>query len=407
MTTNDSQHPRYFLSQSVSAEMIQKKPFADNKHHKLNNFRYLISNFKFSHWALLIYPIFLFFIRRRRLLDEVYIVDTSAIYQIVFTGLLGFYSFIRILKWKKYYFKALFSRPLIWLVLYGLLAIISSLWSSRVDYTLFRSFQFVIFLILVFDAMVLFDHFEDRIKYYFLFSITIVIFWHFSHLLYYSHNSLITGTVIGLFFLGWSVKGTLWRLLYIIIIFSIIIGTSTATYISLLAGLASCVIFLRMKTFFRALFLLIIVILIALWAEYDFVQLVLWGKSKHNILTASGRVPVWKWVYKMTLKQRPLLGFGFGVGETLARIREVGPHGLRMIHMHNSFLSALTNLGFVGLGVIISFFFDIFNSIFKLCVYLYVRCGFDALNEYRCNIGGYLPFTCGIYNLINLVYRAF
>jgi O-antigen ligase len=45
----------------------------------------------------------------------------------------------------------------------------------------------------------------------------------------------------------------------------------------------------------------------------------------------------------------PVLGFGFGQGEVQARLYNIG--GFRMMHMHNAFMSALVNLGAVGLAI--------------------------------------------------------
>jgi O-antigen ligase len=70
------------------------------------------------------------------------------------------------------------------------------------------------------------------------------------------------------------------------------------------------------------------------------------GKQSGQILTGTGRIPIWRWILEERVAQRPILGFGFGQGEVQARLFNIG--GFRMMHMHNAFMSAIVNLGVFG-----------------------------------------------------------
>jgi hypothetical protein len=86
-------------------------------------------------------------------------------------------------------------------------------------------------------------------------------------------------------------------------------------------------------------------------------KVVFWGKSQSNIETGSGRVPIWKWVLFERMPSCPMVGFGFGPGEAQARLYNIG--GFRMQHMHNGTMSAIANLGAVGLCIWLVFVYAI------------------------------------------------
>ena len=74
------------------------------------------------------------------------------------------------------------------------------------------------------------------------------------------------------------------------------------------------------------------------------------GKDEQLIESGSGRFPVWQWVVEEQAPQSPVVGFGFGYGDAVARL--FNRQGLRMMHMHNAILSALLNLGACGLAIL-------------------------------------------------------
>jgi hypothetical protein len=145
---------------------------------KIEGIGSFLKNLKISHWMILSYPVFMFMIRRQRDFDDIYVIDTAALSQIVFNVIFGIYVSVRFFQVLPALKKGLFNRPLIWLLLYCFLAIVSALWSVRPEYTLYRAFEILIFLILITDAMITLGTMEDMIKFQLCFSFVLVLFWH-------------------------------------------------------------------------------------------------------------------------------------------------------------------------------------------------------------------------------------
>jgi hypothetical protein len=331
-----------------------------------------LKSLKSSHWLLLFYPVFIFLIGRQRGAEELYQIDTSATLQISFTALAGFYVFMRFLNarasYESIYKSILFGRPIRWLLLYLFISAISTLWSDRPEYTLYRALEVLIFLILVADAVSSLKTVENMVKFQLLFGFLLVIFWHYYDIKYglsleMLHSSLIPGVIIGVAFLGFLIGGRDWRFIHFNILLSILIGTSSATYLSLLLGIGGVIIFSKGKKRFFGGLLIILTLSFSLAYGPDFLELLFWGKSESNIQTASGRLPVWEWVYNTYVVLKPYFGYGFGQGEVLARFYNITAGGLQMMHMHNVAMGALTNLGFVGLSILILFFVDVLKSV--------------------------------------------
>lgn len=328
-------------------------------------------NLKLAHWIILFYPLFLLSIRRQRELEELYTIDTSAMLQIIANGLFGIYAFTLLLRLMPTFKKYLFKKPLIWFLLYISLALFSFLWSDRPAYTLYRASEVLIFLILIAYSMISLNTLENMIKFQLFFGFILVVLWHFLNFRYgfsfdTMHDPLVSGTVVGIAFLGWIVKGNIWRLLYIAILLSIILATSSATYLSLIFGIGIVLIFRKGKIRFFAILLIILVFSFMMLYGLNYLDLIFWGKSEENIQTATGRLPVWQWVLEEVVPKKPVLGYSFGQGEAIARVFDISYTGLRVIHMHNVAISALVNLGITGFLSILMFIFYVFKSILHL-----------------------------------------
>jgi O-antigen ligase len=222
---------------------------------------------------------------------------------------------------------------------------------------------------LVTDAMVSLKSFEDKVKYQFLFGLVLIVFWHFRIIVassfIYFHSGMVPGTICALFFLGWLFKGIFWRCLHILVLSSILLGTSSATFVSLLIGIAGSVLVLRIKTLVPALYVISITIVLIVWTEFNGGGVLFGGKRAGSIHSASGRIPTWELILKNRVEKKPLLGYGFGQGESLSRVFDFHQDTVRMTHMHNTFMSALANLGIIGFGLFVLFLFDIFRLILK------------------------------------------
>jgi len=333
--------------------------------------RSFLRSLKLAHWILLFYPLFLLSIRRQRELEELYSIDTSAMLQIIANVLFGIYAFTLLLRFTSTFKKYLFKKPLIWFLLYISLALFSFIWSDRPTYTLYRASEVLTFLILIAYSMISLHTVENMIKFQLFFDFILVVSWHFINFRYgfsfdTMHNPLISGTVIGMAFLGWIVKGKMWRLFYIFILLSIILASSSATFLSLIFGTGIVLIFRKWKIRFFAIFLIVLVVSFMMLYGLNYLDLIFWGKSEQNIQTASGRLPVWQWVLEEIVPKKPILGYSFGQGEAIFRVFDVSYTGFRVIHMHNVAISALVNLGIIGFLFFLLFVFNVFKSILNL-----------------------------------------
>ena len=275
--------------------------------------RSFFGSLKLAHWIILFYPIFIFSIRRQRELEELYTIDTSAMLQIVANGIFGFYALIISLHKLPTLKRYLLRKPLIWFLGYIVLAGMSLVWSDRPAYTLYRAAEIFIFLILITYAMVSLRDFEKMLKFQILFGFIIVVFWHFYNFRYgfvfeALHNTIASGTLVGVVFLGWVLKGNMWRLFYFSILLSILLATSSATYLSLLLG-AGVVLFLKKgRIRFIAIILIILIAAFMVFYGINYLDFIFWGKSEANIQTGSGRIPVWQGVLEEVVHQKPILG---------------------------------------------------------------------------------------------------
>jgi O-antigen ligase len=71
------------------------------------------------------------------------------------------------------------------------------------------------------------------------------------------------------------------------------------------------------------------------------------GKGWEGVATAQNRMPLWQ-VIIGGVKERPLLGWGFGVGAKTYSVAELNQY---VLGAHNLLLEVLLNTGAVGLGI--------------------------------------------------------
>lgn len=303
------------------------------------------------------YPIVMQVIARRRDPDEVFVVDASALYQIAFLALAAAVAAWRLGK-NRALRARLISFPLGLLSAYTILALASTLWSERPDYTLFRAAEAGVFLILVVDSAISMGAWGVRVQV--VFACVCAVVWHlldlrFERSVFVLHNSLVPAVSVGVLFLVGPLHGWRWRLASALIAGSVVVSTSTASYIAVLAGLVVLAISPPRPRFALALVAGIVIAILAGIPDAEVTSLLTWNKSERNIQTGSGRIPVWEWLLTEKLPESPIVGFGFGVGESSARLYNTAPGGLRMTHLHNTLMSSLANLGYAGGCLIVCF----------------------------------------------------
>lgn len=322
-----------------------------------------------SQWLLLSYPVVIRMVSRSRAAEEAFAVDTSAMVQVAFTTLCGAYACALLLRRRGDLRAILARRPMVWLLLYGVLGIVSAIWSERPDFTLYRAVELTIFLILSVDAMATARDLRTMVKFQMIFAavvIVLVMLVPSGLTIAEMHSSEVPGTVAGVAFVGLLVRGPMWRLLYLVILAAIVFGTSAGTFVSIAIGLGIMLVSLRGRWAGVGAILLAGVVGLGAAADFDFDRYIFWGKSESDIRTGSGRLLVWEWVLREKISQKPVLGYGFGVGETLARMSDPAFSTLQMMHMHSAGMSALANLGVVGLLLLLVLLVDLGRSSWKL-----------------------------------------
>ena len=317
-----------------------------------------------SQWLLLLYPLFMYAIQRRRDADTVAEVDASAMIQVGYTALCGMCVLFRWMKSPRGMRRTLTATPMMWLLGYGLLAVASTGWSDMPKLTLFRSVQLVVFLLLVCDSLALLRTTDALVKLQLCYAVLLGVFWEFGALRYELsfdslHSSVVPGAIIGAGLVGWMVKGRQWRVLYGVVVLTLLMSTSTAAYLCVLLGAGTAIMLMRGKNAGLGWILVGLAVILVLQFPDEIGRAIFYGKTESNLRTASGRIPVWQELIEDVVSQRPVLGFGFGYGEAYARLYNT--RGLRLMHMHNAVMSALINLGAAGAIMLALFWISTFR----------------------------------------------
>ncbi len=328
-----------------------------------------IRGLSISQWMVLLYPVVLALVGRQREPGEVFFVDTSAMVQIAFTTVCGVYVCGLLLGRSQGCRTILFRKPMVWLFLYGALGMVSAIWSGRPDFTLYRAAELTIFLVLSVDAMTRAPEPLAMIKFQMAFAAVVIALGTLvpSRLnVAAMHSSEVPGAVVAMVFLGPLVQGMLWRLLYAAVLVAVVFGTSSATFVSLAVGFGCMMIAMRGRRAAAGALILAAIVGLGFASSFDFDRYVFWGKSEQDIRTGSGRLLVWEWAIREKVAEKPVLGYGFGVGETLARMSDPRESSLQMMHMHSAGMSALTNLGGVGLFLLLMTMLGVGKGAWKL-----------------------------------------
>ncbi|MBM3333156.1 O-antigen ligase family protein [Candidatus Sumerlaeota bacterium] len=220
-------------------------------------------------------------------------------------------------------------------------------------YTLFRSFQYLVFFGLIVDTTWHQRSVDRMAKLLAIYGLILIVFFQIADL---SVNAFAMRERIGphvsptsgvVFFLGLALRGPGWRALVYLSLLSVAIGQSAGTNVSMAAGLFVLALIGRdQKLRLASLTILMLFSLLAL-VRSEFAGSVLFPqKGTQAIYTMSGRIPVWQWFLWDIFPKRPWVGYAFGTGESVSRLENV--RGLQMTHMHNPLISALANLGSIG-----------------------------------------------------------
>lgn len=327
-----------------------------------------------SQWMILLYPILLYAVARKRETDDVEGIDASAMAQIAITGIGGVWCAQRLsVAWPAFR-SILFKPPLLWIFLYAVLAASSTAWSERPSLTLYRGGQMVVYLLLVVDVLISFDNEQQLLKFQLCFAFVVGVFWQFTPLMYdlsleAMHTSNVPGSMVGIAIAGCLARGKQWRILWWGVVATLIAATSSGSYLAMILAISVGVMALPARHAALGLCALALIALVAVTHADEAMNILFYGKATNQILNGTGRVPTWDWLLHERFPDHPYFGFGFGWGEVQARLFNDEIGGLKMMHMHSAIMSALMNLGAVGGVLLLLFWGGVLRAAWKIRTY--------------------------------------
>ena len=342
-------------------------PFLDSPHLASNN---VIGRSPFIA-RLLIFCIFIFIFRQTVLLfgrsiSKMAVVDTFAILDIAIVALTALILIAsgnlgRI--WSK-----LKRTPVMWLGLYYVFCAISCLWSVMPDLTIYRAFEYLIFLS---ATLTIVDQYQDFIvaeRGFLRIAVAVIILEMCITLRSYGftlsveawHNTTYTVSSAMLFcyclgeYLAMNkverakAKIRSRRLLRfgIFAFCTLVLGGSSGSNIA--AAVGCLLIFLGIRRFWLLLSGVCAGLMFFLLGRGEGILHTLFfsGKSELAIETVSGRASLWEFLWDKFL-QKPALGYGFGLTRVISK-------GLAT-HSHNALFSVLIGSGLAGLFLFVLF----------------------------------------------------
>lgn len=309
---------------------------------------------------LLLYPVLIMLLTRKRALDEAASVDASAGIQILFIGFCFFIITTQYSKHKILYKKMLIQSPSFFLILYTVLGFLSFLWSSGPTLTLYRSFECLTFLLLITDVMIkLMTRYDYKtiVKWVIFFalwnlSVDIILRLKTMGASYFSNPFAASRLFFPLFFFIFLILGRKKIPKLIMLVFAVL-GLSNKVFFGIAGGLSS---FAFGKTKYKIIFVSVTVT-IMLAVSYIGLDNVLlntlyYGREATGLEDSSGRDAIWTYLYEKGMEQ-PFFGYGFSAGEVNLLSKNVD---FQAINAHNTFISAFVNSGAVGLTILILYF---------------------------------------------------
>lgn len=270
----------------------------------------------------------------------------------------------------------IWSKSVFILMTYYLVCAISSIWSFLPQYTLFRSFEFLVLLLATVVALSFSANFLTAERTLLLVSLIVVLLGILAQLkmtgyqtsldkLHTNSYSASAGMIFtycfGEYFRAKEKrKRTLKRYMFISL-FGVALGTSSGSILAVLGGCCLVLFFNRNYTLV-SIFTCIGIIILSLDIDLALLkQIIFYGKSEQAVRTGTGRFIMWQDYFHVFLK-KPFLGFGFAVLST-------AKGSVISSQPHNSLFSAALGTGIIGISFVFAFlvkvFFELIQTIMK------------------------------------------
>ncbi len=247
--------------------------------------------------------------------------------------------------------------PTQWLLVYYVLCVLSCLWGTNPLYTVYRAAELIILLVFMAYILDMIGDPHDAIIYLCRFCAVTAFLPYLAGVLRYGGiiqhtNAYSTAGAFGTILALASVRSgavTFLEVRYSLLacLFSVLLGTSAASNLSLIVGLVLVWSFSRQPGSSRLRLLAAVIVLsLTATAAFEIMMPYLFpGKDLQDITSLHGRVGLWRLCLQAG-RQQAMLGGSFAVGE-----RSIDLWGSGVTNSaHNSLVSVFINTGGVGLG---------------------------------------------------------
>jgi hypothetical protein len=257
--------------------------------------------------------------------------------------------------------RKIFRSPLRFFMFYFALCGVSALWSGEMAYTVFRSAELLVNTVLMCWIIYELKTLEVALLSLIRFAAVWLVFGMLGKMrlvgigMFINDNASACVAALGLVMtLGAWKEGIIrpHKLLLPGAVFAggLLSGLSSASNVSAILGVSLVMVGIRHKS---ALFVQALVAVVVLSIGWNVIQSGVFnewlmpGKTQAQIESLHGRTEMWRRYYK-GIKERPILAYGFPVGEKRVRVLEDGTK-FGAASAHNSIIGVAINTGVVGL----------------------------------------------------------
>ena len=331
---------------------------------KLLSIKQLIKAGGLPGYLLLFNNILIFFVKRRRSLEEYSSIDNSALIQIGFTFLIFVLAFHALFFKSTVKKKLLFLNPNKFLLLFIVICFLSVFWTPNLSVTLYRAFESLTYLMLiswiVYNLSTRLD-FQNIIEW--------VVFWAFWNIIWSLAVNLKLGGLgslayvsdvarlsypVAIFFALFLSKRKFFKYIILILAF---FSFSNKIYIGFVMGMLA-LLFGDSKN--KALILSLIIFILGLLFFIDFETIlkstIFIGREEISINNTSGRDKLWQIAWE-AFKDSPIVGYGFVSGENAILYDKFKG----AISTHSFLFSGLLGTGLLGTVFLVLYYFSIFK----------------------------------------------
>jgi len=331
--------------------------------------------------------------------------DANNIFRLTIWVVAAIIALYHLSKNYKTYFKIINIRPIIWYYLFGLLALLSSIYSPSFSYTIYYSSQILILLIL---SISISRQRNVQTLITVLFA-AFIIQWILIAIIYfidpylvgradrnlgyrlvgglfedYGTSALISNIYFLTYIMYWknnNIKYKLFCFLYLASwVFLLLSFTRSVIIVALIALFVNIFIHLKgkRKILFAFIFIASIILFFALGLHLPIIDSLSRGQSIEQLKRLSERTLLFSFLFEQWLKS-PLIGFGYGAGARWL-LADIVRGGLPLGSAHNAFIKVIVELGIIGFIVIIISLTDTWRKVLIMVKSTYINTNYNYIS---------------------------